>query len=1128
MTSVQVLKTMRSSGVAEEAAGRKYDQDNRPPLVFATGRRQRDQGHTDDSSQALDRLSNLAELSAMRLSNLNRASNLSNSGLTLPRLTDTGRLSNLSNPRTSGLSLLFGPPQTQAHPSSSASQHAHALQAQHVNNAYSTQPGDTFSSSSLASGAPSAASANDRFLRLTGLSMNFDRPSNLSQGIGRFTSHLLLEPSRQPSNLAEQLNRISNLGFPGQMSSSNSNMGSSNLTASAPSLSRDASSQQPFVTGRAAGALGPPPPTALRTNLLSAAGSSNLDNASGRTFFTGLRGNASSDSNGSANSSSNNNNNNNNGLGGSSGKPTGTYGGSSPTESVRTSGLSLGRDFADASSYAKSKDTASMPTAANAPTRISSADMAKAQRAEGKSSDSPRNATPAVTAAELSAGLHSLELFLRFVKEYPDPKDPSRNIIDTSQILSSECYESWIATRRGSLKKPEESFRRALTAHVTGADRRRPFPPHIEASLLVELRKQKTWACFEGRMSQNENKPIKIGEQGFRTHGYHERKASDVKESQHRAKRPLDASNFSSTPLLNTAAAAVHPSPVLLGADAGHSSFATGQLASHQQHRDQFGQNMFPPAMQQHLQQQQQQQQQRHHLQQQQQQQQQQQHDSLYPTAADKLAEQRRQHEEHGTSEEDEAGSEDADEAGDNKNHDSGIRYMRAGKDNKLTSLFLREDDADVDARKQDALRPLDTSRRGKPLVAVESVNLGLPKRPPWDTTMSAEDLDAAEQAAFTAWLESVQAQCSRHEVSPFEHNLEVWRQLWRTLEKSDIMMVVADVRNPLLHLPRALYTHITEDKGLPLVVCLTKVDLVDQDHVDAWVAYLGSNYPKARPFSFSNRVDGPRGAHMDERGGVHRRRKRIASKLTQEEQFLVHERSTDLLQACIDACPPAHVQAAGRTEPMIGIVGQPNVGKSSVVNALIGDKVVSVSRSCGHTKHWQTHQVHRGGEVVAQICDSPGLIFPVVWRHESLVPRHVYECSGLYPIPQIRETFSAIRLIAETIALEVLYNLKLDIDDYGEVWSPYAILGSFADKNGYTIDGGGPDFHRAGLEILRDTVDGLVLLAFDPPSSALPSEVIDASPAGAAAVPPLADSSSGNDSETSETAPTASIESEI
>merc|ERR1712225_110138 len=38
-----------------------------------------------------------------------------------------------------------------------------------------------------------------------------------------------------------------------------------------------------------------------------------------------------------------------------------------------------------------------------------------------------------------------------------------------------------------------------------------------------------------------------------------------------------------------------------------------------------------------------------------------------------------------------------------------------------------------------------------------------------------------------------------------------------------------------------------------------------------------------------------------------------------------------------------------------IGLVGYPNVGKSSTINALIGAKKVSVSSTPGKTKHFQT-----------------------------------------------------------------------------------------------------------------------------------------------------------------------------
>ena len=100
--------------------------------------------------------------------------------------------------------------------------------------------------------------------------------------------------------------------------------------------------------------------------------------------------------------------------------------------------------------------------------------------------------------------------------------------------------------------------------------------------------------------------------------------------------------------------------------------------------------------------------------------------------------------------------------------------------------------------------------------------------------------------------------------------------------------------------------------------------------------------------------------------------------------------------------------------------------------------------------------------------------------------PRYILELCGLYPIAQIRETMSAIGFLVEHVELERLYVLQLpDWYENGQ-WSSLAICEALGDKRGYTISrgGGAPDVHRAGLEIIRDCVDGVICLCFYPPNS--------------------------------------------
>lgn len=91
------------------------------------------------------------------------------------------------------------------------------------------------------------------------------------------------------------------------------------------------------------------------------------------------------------------------------------------------------------------------------------------------------------------------------------------------RILSRECYDHWVSTRKCVLKQPEESFRRVLTAHVGGLDGRRPFPEKVEQSLLKILRKREVWECFRGT-------GVSIGSRGYRNAGYHESLASEAKK----------------------------------------------------------------------------------------------------------------------------------------------------------------------------------------------------------------------------------------------------------------------------------------------------------------------------------------------------------------------------------------------------------------------------------------------------------------------------------------------------------------------------------------------------------------------------------------------------------------------
>merc|ERR1712131_567095 len=204
-----------------------------------------------------------------------------------------------------------------------------------------------------------------------------------------------------------------------------------------------------------------------------------------------------------------------------------------------------------------------------------------------------------------------------------------------------------------------------------------------------------------------------------------------------------------------------------------------------------------------------------------------------------------------------------------------------------------------------------------------------IPRRPLWDETTTKEQLDRAEKDSFLIWRRELaeKEENSKAVFTPFEKNIEFWRQLWRVIERSDL---VSEEQ-------RKIWANYFQKQGIEFIFFSA---IEEQEKIEDEKEKEAAEKESKAEERLQAQLEALKGDLEEEE---------------QEDEEVLEIKPVELPSNSWDIYNGEQLKLYfkekrrdkfrfNKENITIGMVGYPNVGKSSTINVLIADKKVSVS----------------------------------------------------------------------------------------------------------------------------------------------------------------------------------------
>ena len=280
------------------------------------------------------------------------------------------------------------------------------------------------------------------------------------------------------------------------------------------------------------------------------------------------------------------------------------------------------------------------------------------------------------------------------------------------------------------------------------------------------------------------------------------------------------------------------------------------------------------------------------------------------------------------------------------------------------------------------------------------------------------------------------------------------YRELRKIVDTADVILVVLDARDPLGCRPLEVERYIMNvDPNKRVVLVLNKIDLVPKENVTAWVKYLRRELPtvamKCSTQQQKMNLGRSKASGMDAGG------ENAGSECIGGEQLLQllknYSRNSDMKMAVT-----------------VGVVGYPNVGKSSLINSLVRTRAVETGAQAGITKKAQAVQLDKK----VKLLDCPGIVFAKDETDVSVILRNCVKIDAVIdPLPAFQEIVRR----CDKMKLMTLYKTA-------RFGTDQEFLQMVARARGKVKKGGILDLEMSARTVLTDWVQGKIPYCTKPP----------------------------------------------